>query len=996
MKTHHSRRVSRRALRCIFVLFAGLSLPAWVVRADDLDAAYSQLKAGRAYLVGFPSTKTRTNLINDFTGRNGQAPNRPDLVDALGWCIAIRAAEPPDPASYSAGSPPRSLIAREIAWQALEANSTGYLYAGNKDLLDATRIAYPGSNPADDTRELPKEEPKAFGGASQKQSTYARLYFLQAIKDTLGYMAQDSTGRLRATGTTYPTLPHYVTFDDQESLVLAFPRFDDPNFGGPTIVDREGSQSVAYLYGSALERYGLASVNYADQLWRAAFAGPTAGVARPAAEKKEMLARAEEILRREMQAQFLATLPLAAQLDDGTDGNQNEYQLAKIDQARVSISDAQRLRDQIVGGEKPIQMALVSAWDPASIEQQISRVRDAYNAALVKYSGASTPGTVEYELQRSESAQTQNADREITLRGQYETELLAITGLDPSIYDGLRDDAQRQSYLDEVDRRFTTLINALDTGAAGLANGSQMSIQTLRLIQAVNQSFAAKSRVDSYAQKIRVELERNNEINATVIISDISYRAIELALGVAEAMPVIAITFHAQGLSSGTSTETKSNTNAVSGAILRASQQLLKTSETVVVNSVNSKAAIKNLLIEQAQAANEVTGINLNIDIAGAELRGLFNRAKRLVADHVFFQNVTNTLWYRDPSLAFKLEKAEEEYRDLLQDYRIESYKLARMLEASWIERFSNPVKVGNGSVVPLNNGTFDGFTEAESIFATANHQQIQLFCNALKTWDIRLREYRGQYVPDLWPANAFTDQALSLRRDIFKLQDYTYNINANRYEFNPALNTESIQKFRAVLLDLAARDPVNKDSLRRLRIDFPFTYNQVRIISGQPNVRAIVLQNKPSGGLDVFWNHRIKKVGIKIVGPRVFAVGNSAPVSLELYGNVDRIGYFVDSQVSPTTRTFSTFPTPLYQYDPDKRERVGSVAPFFGASSIKASINDNPEVITDVPGWPLFCDNFVLRIDGQGSLRIENITDIELNFQMETGSPPPINSSAW
>src|SRR5207253_2889723 len=101
-----------------------------------------------------------------------------------------------------------------IAWEALESLETGYLFAGNRDLLNATRVAYPGSNSANDTREIPKEEPVNFPGTSQKQITYARLYFLQAIKDVLDYISEDTTGKLRAGSSIYPTVPHYVTFDD--------------------------------------------------------------------------------------------------------------------------------------------------------------------------------------------------------------------------------------------------------------------------------------------------------------------------------------------------------------------------------------------------------------------------------------------------------------------------------------------------------------------------------------------------------------------------------------------------------------------------------------------------------------------------------------------------------------------------------------------------------------------------------------------------------------
>ena len=96
------------------------------------------------------------------------------------------------------GQAPRSVQAKVIAWESLEALLTGYLYAGNRDLLNATRIAYPGYNPADDTRGLPKEEPAEFVGPPQKQISFARLYFLQGIKDVLDYVSEDTTGALRA------------------------------------------------------------------------------------------------------------------------------------------------------------------------------------------------------------------------------------------------------------------------------------------------------------------------------------------------------------------------------------------------------------------------------------------------------------------------------------------------------------------------------------------------------------------------------------------------------------------------------------------------------------------------------------------------------------------------------------------------------------------------------------------------------------------------------
>ena len=87
-----------------------------------------------------------------------------------------------------------------------------------------------------------------------------------------------------------------------------------------------------------MERLGLSAVAYAEQIWRSAYSGPGAGAKRPEPEKKEMLDRATTVLQDTIHAQFLASLPLAAQLSDGSDGSVNEFQQAKIDQTRVSVT----------------------------------------------------------------------------------------------------------------------------------------------------------------------------------------------------------------------------------------------------------------------------------------------------------------------------------------------------------------------------------------------------------------------------------------------------------------------------------------------------------------------------------------------------------------------------------------------------------------------------------------------------------------------------------
>ena len=990
-RASRSPREVRASARGVLVwLVIGILSFAPRCKADDLDDAFARLVEGRAYLKDFPALHTRDQLVDDFVGANGATPKRPMLLDAIQRAIAIRQSEPPDPDSFPTGQPPRSVQAKVIAWESLEALGTGYLYAGNRDLLNATRINYPGGGNVNETRGLPAEEPTPFDGTSQKQITYARLYFLQEIKDVLEYMAEDTTGALRAGSSIYPTLPHYVTFDDQASQILPFTRFDDPNFGGPAVVNREPSQSVAYLYGSAMERLGLSCVSYADQLWRSAYAGPGAGAKRPETEKNAMLQRATDVLKESIHAEFLASLPLAAQLSDGANGSVNEFQQSKIDQARVSVTGALRLREQILAGEKPTQATLVSAWDIASIQQQISRCRDAYNAAQEKMVGPGA-GHVLYEIQQGETALTLNATREIDLRNSMETQLLETTGIDPSIYGGLRTEAERVAYTNAVQQKFDELINAQDPNAPGFRDGSQMSIQALRLIQAIDQVVAKKAQIDSFANKMQVELDRNNDVNSTIEFYGNLIGAVDAAIEIAN---LLVVSQCACGTGSGVITTF--NVGSAAKAAQALNRSILGSRETVKINSRNSEALIRNILIDQQVAIEELPLATLSANIAGAELRSLLTKAERLVQDHTFYQDITDTLWYRDPSLAFRLEKVEEEYQGLMQEYRIELYKLARMLEAAWTERFQNPVVQANGSTIePLNNGSYDDFTEAESVFSVVTHDRGLAFMNALKTWDLKLREplFRGPDSQTEWDANTFTGQPISLRRDIFRLIDYRYDFAGNLYNVDAALTRQSIQQFRAILLNLSARDPANANGLTRLRIDFPLTYNQARVILGQQQTVPIVQQNRPGGTFDQFWNHRVKELGIKIVGKNVFAAGSTVPVSIELFGNVDRIGFFPDSLLT-FSRTITSFPVPLYQQDPDQR-LVGE--PFMGTDiGIPAAIGSTQVPMNQVSGWPLFCDNIVLRCGSQGTLRIENIEDIELYIKMEVGSPPPVPNGTW
>lgn len=961
-------------LQLTLALTAVFSLAANAQVSTELNTAfYTNLVPGRSFKQNYPAIKTRNQLVADFLGTTGFA-KAPKLRLARDQAVAIRL----NPMAAST----EATAAQIIAWESLEALTEGYLFAGNKDLLTAVRVSYPGAAGGTDTRPVPAEVVTEYSGTSIKQLAYARSYFLQPIKDVLAFMSRDKTSEVRAQDNDFPVLPHYTRFDDAASIGLPRAIYNDPNFSDPV---GQASQTLARLYGAALERVGMAATASADQLWRGAYGDKN----RSAAQRDAMLAEAADGLKSNIHAQFLASLPMAANLEDGTNGL-NEYQLALLDQARVATTSAQRLRQRILEGEKPTIPALASSWTPAVIQNQITTVQQAYNNTVAKYSGSGGAGTVLFEMARTEDAQTQNFARAATLRGQYETRLLALTQINPSggAYNGLQTQQNREDYIAAVRAKYDALVDAANTQAGGLGDGSEMAGAALRLVQALQEVRAADVKIKGYPQRMRIELERNNDVNATIQQGSQVIAALDAAIALAGQLDVTLIL---AGMNSGTST--KINYSAIAKAALGPAIAMRQASDTVKINSVNSNATIRNLVVEQQEQIEALPTVVTGVDIARNELLRLFSEAERLVEDHIFYQDAANQLWYADPGLAFRLEAAEEEYQTLLQQFRIELYKLCRMTEFAWNERFTNPVFDSAGIIGPISGlpATSDDFVEAESVFAARDHEVGKKFYTTIKDWDTKLRDpqFRGNYSAALQDVNTFTAFPISMRQDIFGLIDYTYNAGSNTYQLDSSRKKKNIQEFRAYLLRLAAQNPANIPNLTKLRIEYPFTYARARLIANQSTSVPVVQRNIGLSGFDQFWNHRLKQIGIKIVGANVFTVGSgTVPVNIEYFGNLTRSGYFPDSIYTQTRHT-STFQVPLYQRDPEQRL---AQEPFFGTgvASINAAIGSTAATLQPVNDWPLFCDRVIFSISGPllSTARLENIEDIELTMKMEVGPP--------
>ena len=164
---------------------------------------------GRNYLVGFPQSTTRNTLRMDYLGvdtngtPSGSASKFTPLQTAIDQAVAVRT----DPVQSLEATLSQKELAQRIAWESLEAMLQGQLVAGNANLLKGLRTAFPnatgeGEKPGGETA-LPPGCPGISAGVEYNGShitdlCYARLHFLRGIVSALDFMANDSSGEIRA------------------------------------------------------------------------------------------------------------------------------------------------------------------------------------------------------------------------------------------------------------------------------------------------------------------------------------------------------------------------------------------------------------------------------------------------------------------------------------------------------------------------------------------------------------------------------------------------------------------------------------------------------------------------------------------------------------------------------------------------------------------------------------------------------------------------------
>jgi hypothetical protein len=966
-----------------------LSVLAFVIAAPvlypqssaSLNSAEENLQTGRLFLVGFPQSKTRKQLRADYLGTDQQSPSTLDLKfhalrDAVDLSIEHRL--------YLGENAASSEHAQLIAWESLEALLQGQLVAGNASLLKASRVAFPNPPTGNPFSERPEGETQlplgvsrpsnsavaasdgSYAGSNMRDYAYAQLHFKRGVIAALDFIRSDLTGEIRSLDLlNFENFPQYTAFNTEDLL--------DSNFGEEPVP----SQTLGYLLGNALDRYGKSTIGIGDRLWRAAYFDSDRGPrGSRSSERQTMLDAATTELRKGAHFQYMAAVVLAAQMGDGSENNLSEYYESRVDQSRVSSQNASVYIDRIRRGEVPRLTNLALAASTSGINSKIQLVTTFRNNANQKYAEAET---AIWRVKESEAQAISDAQ---ALRTQFSNTLAALTGIplggeSEEPYFGLISESGRNAYKAAVQEKIEAALSADDESTI-LSDGSELGQAILQYRRALAEARSAKSRIDSIPQQIRIEEVRVGAVNGVILETENEISAYRLALAVANS---ISISVGTSG--NGAYFAVSTNPNAILVGVLESRISRAQTIQNVRINEINAEATIRNLLLLQNQYLIdlEISGIQIQQSIAG--INAIRAEIERQIENHIYYQDSNRQKWYSDPALVFEREIQELEYEDSLREYVAGLYELSQLLAFRWAEDFENPYTNRLNNPVALGQGLFDDFSQAESIFAVADVSHADSFFLALQRWDEALRNERaGGDIANI------TAQ-VSLRRDVLGLSEIEWNPDSNRFIINEETRELSLRRFRAILL----REAAIADDDYWLRLNFSLDFGQrlrSSLIQGTSTQPLLFPMSKDD------WNLRVTGISARIEGSNVAQSSNNRyRVELYQFGTVSIPKYYPRNTTDKALKQFSL---PLYYSDPEGE----SISPF--KFTLNAGINNESgqgpggtpgTISTDLEPSP-YCSNYVLLIEksaNQTPINIGNIEDIVFHFELRVGRPPAF---AW
>lgn len=1010
----------KKPTHLLVLLLAGFGLSAragWDQEIAEVEAGIKE--AVRYYKGNYPAGNNDPNPVRRrFLGLNSQdQPSDPDqsarLRALLDQALALRQ---------------QKLSERQLARLSkvihlgLEVSLQGWLICGNVSLLEGLRISYPtgGSQSRPVNSSIPYGCVESqFPFVTIKDSSRAQHFYaegVRAVASVLASHAGDAQGRTIVDVDT-DTIPAPVNDYPGAFANQLFPQYTyyvDLVPGQSTNV--VPIQTEAALMGHLLQKQAQATQTIGYRLWTGAYFN--SATQRDPAKRRQLLDAAVKEYHAGANLQFLSSVALAAQVGDKAETTaETPFELTKLRNARVNVNEARAAIRRIRNHEKPtLSIDEIMAGD-AQVNALIGTLTGTGAGSLARAQAA-------YDLARNtlfrvQNNQVQAFQEEQTRQNGFYDKLANLTGIpvDPA---AISTDAGQAAYRTRIADTINALMN--DPNPDFRLGASEL-VQAVKQVRYHRQEVLNKKEyVDSFAARIK---NREDTLGANVSAvqgAEGKITAAQLGIGRANSVSISASAsagYGSQGPYWSAGVTVTYNPGAVELAELQ--NDITYASNVKEIQFLQNAAAedCRSLLLEQNQALGALKSQVILLQNAEDDVRRTLGSVDRQLAQLNNFNQLTERLYYNDPTFNQELT-AEEEQADRDLDAVVANlYKLGRLLEQRWLEPFANPISVkGGGEPVRLDDPNFDRFWSLESVFslgavnvrdnanATPGPVQASFFYSALKKWDETLRGGIRTFDGDLPPVE------ISLRQDVFELADVKAVAGAIQYlDTNPLTNpnyladleirNNNVRRFKNLLLN-HGRHLIGPDNLpvgdkyRGFLLPFSLSYYDVGYTRGR---LGLVNLFTPINA----WNFRVAKFKVRIVpeaGKQVYSGPPTTSILFAQAGLVSNIDFFERNagRVHAQRRVRDINLDNYVRYDLEDLNQTEN-APYLLFSVAKQNNFPTDAELDQAANmlprfWSPFCSRWLLEFVPTPSFEIENIDDLVIEITLKSGQPN--QPTAW
>ncbi len=189
--------------------------------------------------------------------------------------------------------------------------------------------------------------------------------------------------------------------------------------------------------------------------------------------------------------------------------------------------------------------------------------------------------------------------------------------------------------------------------------------------------------------------------------------------------------------------------------------RMLDALQRVTIDGINSQAQIDNWLIDAELAHLDAEAVAHEIRAAELALEQIATEVTQLISQYRQAHDNFSEAYFNNPAYRLARDDAIGLADEGLHLAQTATYRFARRLEYEWSEIF-------DPTALPSTFPGRDRVPSIPEVFQTVNPFQVELLLNALKEWDLVLRNLRdgGVVMHDY-------DSRLSFRQHVLGLNDY-------------------------------------------------------------------------------------------------------------------------------------------------------------------------------------------------------------------------------